>query len=276
MEEGGFIMIKAIVVGACGRMGKLLVNGIAQADDLELVGAIEASGVSDLGKDAGEIAGAGILGVEVVDDSRLSEVMEKGDVVISFITSTAAALEHLRAAADNGKPMVIGTTGFTDEQLETVKELTAGIPCVMAPNMSVGINVLLKVVRDVASVLGSDYDVEVIETHHHFKKDAPSGTADRIARVIADALDRDLNADGIYGRHGFVGARTQKEIGIHAVRAGDIIGDHIVLFGGVGERLEITHRAQSREPYVNGALKAARWVVSAPKGLHDISEVLGL
>ena len=157
-----------------------------------------------------------------------------------------------------------------------MKELTASIPCVMAPNMSVGINVLLKAVRDVAAALGDDYDVEVIETHHHFKKDSPSGTADRIARVIAEALGRDLNEDGIYGRHGFVGERTQKEIGVHAVRAGDIIGDHIVLFGGIGERLEIIHRAQSREPYVNGALKAARWVLNAPKGLHDISEVLGL
>ena len=269
-------MIKAIVIGACGRMGKLLVNGIAQADDLELVGAIEAPGVPDLGKDAGEVAGAGALGVGIADDSHLSEVMKKGDVAISFITSTEAALKHLCVAAENETPMVIGTTGFTDEQLETVKELTTSIPCVMAPNMSVGVNVLLKAVRDVASALGDDYDVEVIETHHHFKKDSPSGTADRIARVIAEALGRDLSEDGVYGRHGFVGERTQKEIGVHAVRAGDIIGDHIVLFGGIGERLEITHRSQSREPYVNGALKAARWVVSAPKGLHDISEVLGL
>ena len=269
-------MIKVIVIGACGRMGKLLVNGIAQAEDLELVGAVEAAGVPDIGEDAGEVAGAGALGVEVVDDSHLSELISKGDVVISFITSTEAALEHLRVAAENDKPMVIGTTGFTVEQLATIKDLTTSIPCVMAPNMSVGINVLLKVVRDVASVLGDDYDVEVIETHHHFKKDSPSGTADRIARVIAEALDRNLSEDGIYGRHGFVGARTTKEIGIHAVRAGDIIGDHIVLFGGIGERLEITHRSQSREPYVNGALKAARWVVNAPKGLHDISEVLSL
>ena len=269
-------MVKTIVIGACGRMGKLLVNGVAQADDLELVGAVDAPGAPDLGKDAGEVAGAGALGVAVVDDSHLSELMKSADVAISFITSTKAALNHLRMASENGMPMVIGTTGFTDEELETVRKLTASIPCVMAPNMSVGINVLLKVVKDVAAALGDDYDVEVIETHHHDKKDAPSGTADRIAQVIAEALGRNLSEDGIYGRHGFVGARTPKEIGVHAVRAGDIIGDHIVLFGGIGERLEITHRAQSREPYVSGALRAARWVVSAPKGLHDISEVLGL
>ncbi len=269
-------MTKAIVIGACGRMGQLLVSGIAQAEDLELVGAVEAPGTPDIAKDAGEVAGAGALGVEVVDDSQLSELMKKADVAISFITSTEAALNHLRVAVENEKPMVIGTTGFTDEELETIGELTANIPCVMAPNMSVGVNVLLKLVREAALALGDDYDVEVIETHHHFKKDSPSGTADRIARVIAEALGRDLSEDGVYGRHGFVGARTTKEIGVHAVRAGDIIGDHIVLFGGIGERLEITHRAQSREPYVNGALKAARWVVNAPKGLHDIAEVLGL
>jgi 4-hydroxy-tetrahydrodipicolinate reductase len=142
--------------------------------------------------------------------------------------------------------------------------------------MSVGINLMLKVVRDVASVLGDEYDVEIIEAHHHFKKDAPSGTAMRIAQVLADALGRNLSEVGVYGREGIVGERSAKEIGIHAVRAGDIIGDHIVLFGCLGERLEITHRAQSREPYVRGALKAARWVINAPKGLHDISEVLGL
>lgn len=269
-------MVKAIVLGACGRMGQLLVNGIAQADDLELAGAVEAPGVPDLGKDAGEVAGAGTLGVKVVDDSQLSALMKNADVAISFITSTAATLNHLRVAVENEKPMVIGTTGFTDEELETIKELTANIPCVMAPNMSVGVNVLLKLVKEAALALGDDYDVEVIETHHNLKKDSPSGTADRIARVIAEALGRDLSEDGIYGRHGFVGARTKKEIGVHAVRAGDIIGDHIVLFGGTGERLEIIHRAQSRDPYVSGALKAARWVINAPKGLHDIAEVLGL
>ena len=267
-------MIKAIVVGACGRMGRLLVNGIAQDDDMELVGAVEAPGVPYIGKDAGEIAGAGALGVKIFDN--LSEVIEKGDVAINFSAPKEAALAHLRTAVENEKPMVVGTTGFTPEEVGTIRELTSRIPCVMAPNMSVGINVLLKLVRDAASVLGDDYDVEIIETHHHFKKDAPSGTANRIAQVIAEALDRNLKEVGIYGREGIVGERPSKEIGIHAVRAGDIVGDHIVLFGGIGERLEIVHRAQSREPYVKGALKAAKWIVSAPKGLHDISEVLGL
>ena len=147
-------MIKAVVIGACGRMGKLLVSGIAQADDLELVGAVEASSVPDIGKDAGEVAGAGTLGVKIVDDSHLPEVMEKSDVVINFIAPKEAVLDHLRVAAENEKPMVIGTTGFSDEEMETIRDLASNIPCVMAPNMSVGINLMLKIVRDVASVLG--------------------------------------------------------------------------------------------------------------------------
>lgn len=269
-------MIKVTVIGACGRMGRLLVSSVAQADDMELVGAVDAPGIPLIGKDAGEVAGVGALGVKVVDDSQLSEVMKKSDVAINFSAPKEKVLDHIRVAVENQKPMVIGTTGFNEEELKTIKELTSKIPCVMAPNMSAGVNVLLKVVKEVAKVLGDDYDVEIIETHHHFKKDAPSGTADRIAQVIADALGRDLNEVGIYGRKGIVGERPVKEIGVHAVRAGDIVGDHIVLFGGIGERLEITHRAQSREPYVRGALKAARWVINAPKGLHDISEVLGL
>jgi 4-hydroxy-tetrahydrodipicolinate reductase len=235
---------------------------------------VEAPGVPYIGKDAGEVAGAGALGVKVADN--LSEVIGKGDVAINFSAPKEAALAHLRTAVENGKPMVVGTTGFTPEEMGTIRELTSRIPCVMAPNMSVGINVLLKLVRDAASVLGDDYDVEVIETHHHFKKDAPSGTANRIAQVIVEALDRNLEEVGIYGREGIVGERPSKEIGVHAVRAGDIVGDHIVLFGGIGERLEITHRTQSREPFVRGALRAAKWVISASKGLHDISEVLGL
>jgi len=269
-------MIKVIVMGAGGRMGRMLVAGIASEKDMQLVGAIEASGVPFLGKDAGELAGIANLGVPINDDSHLSELFKKADVAINFITPKEAVLRHLHAAVECQKPMVIGTTGFTADEMITIKELTTQIPCVMSPNMSVGINVMLKAIKDMAKILGDDYDVEVIETHHNKKKDSPSGTADRIARVLAEALDRDLDEVGIYGRKGIVGERPIKEIGVHAVRAGDIVGDHIVLFGGIGERIEVIHRAQSREPYVKGAIRAARWVVNASKGLHDISEVLGL
>jgi len=268
-------MIKVIVIGAGGRMGRMLVTGIASDKDMELVGAIESSVVPFLGKDAGELAGIANLGVPIVDDSHLPELFKNADVAINFITPKEAVLNHLRIAVDSKKPMVIGTTGFTDDEETEIKRLAESIPVVKAPNMSIGVNVMLKVLRDMAKILGDDYDVEIIETHHHFKKDSPSGTADRIAKVIAEALNRDLADVGIYGRKGIVGERTIKEVGIHAVRAGDIVGDHIVLFGGIGERIEVIHRAQSREPYVKGALRSAKWTVNAPNGLHDISEVLG-
>lgn len=269
-------MIKTIVIGAGGRMGRMLVTSIFNDSELELIGAVEAPNVPFLGKDAGELAGIVKLGVPIVDDSDLGKLFSKADVAINFITPKEAVIKHLQVAVEYQKPIVIGTTGFSADEMKVIKDLASKIPCVMSPNMSIGVNVMLKILKDVAKVLGNDYDVEIIETHHHFKKDSPSGTADRIARVIAEALNRNLEEVGIYGRKGIVGERSVKEIGIHAVRAGDIVGDHIVLFGGIGERLEIIHRAQSREPYVKGALRAAKWVVNAPKGLHDISEVLGL
>jgi 4-hydroxy-tetrahydrodipicolinate reductase len=269
-------MIKVIVIGAGGRMGRMLVTGIADDKDMELVGAIESSSVPFLGKDAGELAGLANLGVPIVDDSHLPELFKKADVAINFITPKEAVIKHLKVAVECQKSMVIGTTGFTAEEEEEIKELASHIACVKAPNMSIGVNVMLKVIRDMAKVLADDYDVEIIEIHHNMKKDSPSGTADRMAKVLAEALNRDLDEVGIYGRKGIVGERTKEEIGVHAVRAGDIVGDHIVIFGGTGERIEVIHRAQSREPYVKGALRAAKWVVNAPKGLHDISEVLGL
>ena len=170
--------------------------------------------------------------------------------------------------------MVIGTTGCTIDQLTEIRLLAEHVPCLMSPNMSVGVNVMLKAIELVAKALGDEYDVEVIEAHHNQKADSPSGTAVRIADVLATALDRDINQVGVYGREGIVGARPEKEIGIHAIRGGDIIGDHTVLFAGIGERVEVSHRAQSRESFASGAVRAARWIINAPKGLHDISEVL--
>jgi len=264
-------MINVIIDGACGRMGKMIINGVFQAPDMQLVGAIEAPGHPNLGQDAGELAGVGHL--EVVVCSELPDIIEKCDVVIEF-TTPAATLEHLQNVVDADKAMIIATTGFTPEELEKVHELASQIRCVMAPNFSVGVNLLLKVVCDVARILGDDYDIEVIEAHHNKKVDSPSGTAKRIAEVIAETVQRDLDEVGIYGRKGIVGARTREEIGIHAIRGGDIVGDHTILFAGTGERLEITHRAHSRETFAQGALRAARWVVNAPKGLHDVNEVL--
>lgn len=264
-------MISVIIDGACGRMGKMIAQGVVTQDDMQLVGAIEYSGHPQLGEDVGEVAGVGIIGVPI--SNNLSETLDKADVVVEF-TAPSASIEHLRNVVDAGKTMVLATTGFTEAELAEVRELAQNTPCVMAPNMSVGVNVMLQAIQLVAKALGDDYDVEVIEAHHNQKADSPSGTALRIAEVLAEALDRNLAEVGVYGRHGIVGARPEKEIGIHAIRGGDISGDHTVLYAGAGERIEITHRAHTREAFAKGAIRAARWVVNAPKGLHDISEVL--
>jgi len=264
-------MIKAIIDGSCGRMGKMIIQTIVQTEDIELVGAVEYPAHPDVNKDAGVIAGVGELGVKI--SGKLSDVIDNADVVIEF-TTPEATLENLQMVVDAKKSMVIATTGFTDAQMGQLNELTKQIPCVMAPNMSIGVNILLRLVSEAAKALGDDFDIEVIEAHHNQKKDSPSGTALRIAEVIADSLDRDLERVGVYGRKGIVGKRTREEIGIHAVRGGDIVGDHTVLFAGSGERIEIVHRAHSRQTFANGAVRAAKWVVTAHKGLHDIKEVL--
>lgn len=264
-------MISVIIDGACGRMGKMITQGVVTQSDMQLVGAIEYSGHPQLGEDIGEVAGVGTIGVPINDN--LSEILDEADVVVEF-TAPSASIEHLRNVVDAGKTMVLATTGFTEAELAEVQELAQNIPCVMAPNMSVGVNVMLQAVQLVAKALGDDYDVEVIEAHHNQKVDSPSGTALRIAEVLAESLDRNLAEVGAYGRHGMVGARPEKEIGIHAIRGGDISGDHTVLYAGAGERIEITHRAHTREAFAKGAIRAARWVVDAPKGLHDIAEVL--
>jgi len=238
---------------------------------MQLVGAIQTANHRSLGQDAGEIAGVGHLGVTVSND--LPAIIDKCDVVLEF-TTPAATLEHLQNVVDAGKAMIIGTTGFTVEELEKIHELASQIRCVMAPNFSVGINLLLKIISDVARVFGDDYDIEVIEAHHNKKVDSPSGTAKQIAKITAETLQRDFDEVGIYIRNGILGARAKDEIGVHAIRGGDIASDHTISFAGICERLEITHRARSCETYAQGALRAARWVVDAPKGLHDVSEVL--
>ena len=264
-------MIRVIIDGACGRMGKMITQGVSQQEDMQIVGAIEFSEHLQLGQDVGEVAGIGAIGVPVTSD--LPSILDEGDVVIEF-TAPSATIEHLQNVVDAGKRMVIATTGYDEEELAQVHALAPQIPCVMAANMSVGINVMLQAIQAVANVLGDDYDVEVIEAHHNQKVDSPSGTALRMAEVLAQALDRNLSEVGVFGRHGIVGARPKKEIGIHAIRGGDLAGDHTVLFVGTGERIEITHRGQNREPLAQGAIRAARWVMSAPKGLHDIAEAL--
>jgi 4-hydroxy-tetrahydrodipicolinate reductase len=266
-------VVKAIVTAAGGRMGGRIISLIDQTNGIELSGAVEVKGHPLVGRKAGEVQGVGRPGVIVHDD--LSACIDKGDVIIDF-THHAASLAHVKLAAQHGRAIVIGTTGFSDAELQEIRKLAKDVRCVLAPNMSVGVNILFKVLREVARILGDDYDVEIVEAHHNQKKDAPSGTAMKMAQVIAEALNRDLGKAAVYHREGMIGARTQKEIGIQTLRAGDIVGEHTVLFGGAGERLEFTHRAHSRDNFARGAIRAAKWVVGQPNGLYDMQDVLGL
>ncbi len=266
-------MVRAIVAGAGGRMGKRIINIINETEGIQLVSAFERNNHPDVGKDAGIVAGIGKLGIEI--KGSISEVLDKGDVLIDF-TMPEATYEHVKAVAEQGISMVIGTTGFSDELLAKIKEYAKKIRCVLSPNMSIGVNVMFKMVAELSRILGEDYDVEIVELHHRFKKDAPSGTALRLAQIIADVKGIDLEKTGIYGRKGIVGEREKNELGIHAVRAGDITGEHIVIFGGMGERIEFIHRAHSRDNFARGAVKAAMWVVNQPPGLYDMQDVLGL
>jgi 4-hydroxy-tetrahydrodipicolinate reductase len=266
-------MIKIAVAGAAGRMGSRITALSKEYEGLRLAGAFERKGHKDIGKDVGIIAGIGETGVLLSDG--IERVIDNVDMVISF-TTVEASLEQLELASSKGKAMVIGTTGFTKDALEKVAELTKKIPCVMASNMSTGVNLLLKVLQDIARVLGEGYDIEIIEAHHRMKKDAPSGTALKMAQVIADAANRNLDEVAVYARKGIIGERKAKEIGIQTIRAGDIVGEHTVMFGGLGERIEVTHKASSRDTFARGALRATLWVYGKPAGLYDMQDVLGL
>jgi len=266
-------MVKIAVAGAAGRMGSRITALSTEYKGLKLAGAFERKGHRDIGKDVGTVIGIGETGVTLVDS--LESIIDSVDLVISF-TSVEASKEHLRIASSHKKAMVIGTTGFTKDDLKEVHKLTKKIPCVMASNMSMGVNLLLRVLQDIAKVLGDAYDVEIIEAHHRMKKDAPSGTALKMAQVIADALKRNLDKDAVYARKGIIGERTSKEIGIQTIRAGDIVGEHTVIFGGLGERIEVAHKVSSRDTFARGALRAALWVHKKKPGLYDMQDVLGL
>ena len=255
-------MIRIALCGALGRMGKTITEAISQQDDMELGAAIESLGHPDLG--------AQIHNIKLECD--LLPVVSYSDVVVDFSTH-AGAVNHAKIASDHLKPFVTGVTAFTEDQDAILKELSASIPIVKAPNMSVGVNLLYKLVDDAAGILGNDFDIEIVETHHRYKKDAPSGTAARLADILSQK-----QSDGkiIYGREGLIGERPIGEIAVHALRGGDVIGEHTIVFAGLGERVEITHRAHSRMTFANGVIRAVRFVIDKPAGLYTMNDVLGL
>lgn len=266
-------MVKAVVTGAAGRMGGKIISLICAADDIKVVGAVELAGHPIIGRDIGQGLGLGKTGIIACE--RLSDCIDQADVVIDF-TNHEASLNYLKIASEKNRAIVVGSTGFTAGEMKEIKELAPKMRCVLTPNMSVGVNVMLKILEYCAEILKDDYDVEIIEAHHHLKKDAPSGTAMQMAKVIADKLGRDMEKSLVYSRRGLIGERTKKEIGIQTVRAGDIVGEHTVIFGGIGERLEFIHRAHSRDNFAKGAIRAALWIVNQKNGLYDMQDVLGL
>lgn len=266
-------MISICLVGAAGRMGRMIAAAAFAGEDTTIHSAVEAAGNPFLGQDIGQLAGGDATGVLVSDD--LDKSVAACDVAIDF--SLPESLEHTaRACLKHGKPLVAGVTGLGEGSIRVLEETAAAVPVVHAPNMSVGVNLMFKVAAEVAAVLGDSFDVEIVETHHRFKRDAPSGTAKRLAEVIAAALGRDLGTVGCYGRVGITGERPRDEIAVHSVRSGDVVGEHTVVFGGLGERFEITHRAHSRDTFAHGSLVAARFAVSAAPGMYDMQDVLGL
>ena len=264
--------MRIAITGAAGRMGKTLVELIHQSDDLILGAALEKADSPVLGQDAGSLAGVGELGVVVSAD--LGAVLEQFDVLIDF-SVPQATLACLPVLVAGGRKLVVGTTGFDAQGVAEIEAAAKAMAILKAPNMSVGVNVVFKLIEIAAEALRDEVDVEVIEAHHRHKIDAPSGTAVRMGEILAGTLNRDLERDAIYGRQGTTGPRDRRTIGFATVRGGDIVGDHTVLYAGTGERIEITHRAQSRANFAQGALRAARYLADKANGLYDMQDVLG-
>ncbi|OQY18844.1 MAG: 4-hydroxy-tetrahydrodipicolinate reductase [Desulfobacteraceae bacterium 4572_35.1] len=266
-------MLKIAVTGAAGRMGSFLIKSVTEAEGMELAAAIDRQGHPMVGQDAGLIAGCGALGVNIGDD--LEQALQVADVLIDF-TFPEVTLANAVICARMHKMMVIGSTGFTPEQRQQLADTANNIAVMLAPNMSVGVNACFKLLKEAANILGEDFDVEVVELHHNKKKDSPSGTAVRMGEVVADALGRDYNKVANYHREGMCGERSHEEIGMQTVRGGDIVGEHTVYFIGMGERIEITHRAMSRAMFARGAARACQWLQGKDAGMYDMQDVLEL
>jgi 4-hydroxy-tetrahydrodipicolinate reductase len=264
--------VRIAVIGAAGKMGRAIVRVIAETPGVLLAAAVERAGAPEQGQDAGTLAGLSPQGKLIEPHLPAAGA---ADVWIDF-SAPATAVTHARAAAAAEVAFVVGTTGLSAEDHAQIATVAHTTPVVLSPNMSVGVNVLLRLVSDAARTLGPGYDLEIVEAHHRLKKDAPSGTALRLAEALAEATGRDLGQTAVYARQGDTGARTASEIGIQTIRGGDVVGDHTVFFLGLGERIEITHRASSRETFARGAVRAAQWLHGRKAGLYDMRDVLGL
>lgn len=260
------------IAGASGRMGQMLIDAVRAADDCSLAGALDIASSPSLGLDAGAFSGQA-TGVLITADVR--EGLKNSQALIDF-TRPEGTLAHLQVCRELGVAAVIGTTGFTDEQKAEIAEIAKSIPIMMAPNMSVGVNVTLKLLEMAAKALSTGYDIEIIEAHHRHKVDAPSGTALKMGEVIAEAIGRDLKDCAVYERYGHTGERDPSTIGFSTIRGGDIVGDHTVLFAGIGERIEVTHKSSSRSTYAQGSLRAVRYLATQQRGLFDMFDVLNL
>lgn len=265
-------MIKVAIAGASGRMGRMLIEAVNAAEDMQLSGALDIAGCSALGQDACAYSGKS-SGVVISSDFAVG--LAGADFLIDF-TRPEGTLKHLDYCAEHGIKVIIGTTGFDEAGKAAIAKAAKKIAIVFAPNMSVGVNVTMKLLELAARSFAEGYDVEIIEAHHRHKVDAPSGTALKMGEVIATAMGRDLNEVGVYAREGITGERDPSSIGFATIRGGDIVGDHTVLFAGIGERVEISHKSSSRVPYANGSLRAARFLRDKPNGLFDMQDVLGL
>ena len=264
--------VRIAVLGAAGKMGRAIIRATLEEPNARLVAAIERAGSAELGQDAGALVGVAATGVVT---SATLPTAGQADVWIDF-SSPAAAASNAKLAVAARAAFVLGTTGIAAGDKQAIAEAAVQTPVVFTPNMSVGVNVLLKLVADAARALGPAYDIEIVETHHRHKRDAPSGTALRLGDAVAEATGRDLQKTARYDRHGDIGPRTQEEIGMQTLRGGDVVGDHTVFFLGQGDRVEITHRASSRETFAKGAVRAAVWLFGKPVGLYDMRDVLGL
>jgi 4-hydroxy-tetrahydrodipicolinate reductase len=270
MEE---VQIRVAIVGAGGRMGRQLIQAVQQISGVVLGAALERSGSSLVGSDAGELAGIGHSGITVQDS--LDSIANDFDVLIDF-TRPEGTLAHLAFCRDHGKGMVIGTTGFDDAGKQAIKDASASVPVVFAANFSIGVNVMLKLLEKASTVMGDYTDIEIVEAHHRHKVDAPSGTALAMGESIASALGKDLKDCAVYSREGYTGERVAGTIGFATVRAGDIVGEHTAMFADIGERLEVTHKASSRMTFANGAVRASLWLKGKKNGLYDMRDVLNL